>query len=152
MKTSRRNQRWAMLLHLPRVAVIVHSILVAAVAVVVALSSSSEIAAIWVGFMVIDFPLSILAIPIELFTVPIIHDQLPRGAWSVAQYVCLPALTFCILGGVQYYLLARMFRHHTQSRKTKTVQLINSVEPRESDGSGGGSGFVGPRGGGNESR
>jgi hypothetical protein len=105
-----------MLTKLPLVALIVHSSLVAFVAVVVALSRNSEIAGIWVMFMVIDFPLSVLAIPIELIALPMIHDHSPEKAWSVLQYICLPALTFFIVGGAQYYLLARLVAQYRRAQ------------------------------------
>ncbi len=70
---------------------------------------------LWNIFMLLDFPLGWLVIPIELYGMPLLRTVVASPATCTAiHHVYLPTISFGLLGGTQYYLLTflvvRVFR------------------------------------------
>lgn len=63
---------------------------------------------LWNVFILIDFPISILAIALSSFSTPLIVSLFPLEMQSDVSYVYLPAFEHSIFGGVQYYWLAHI--------------------------------------------
>ena len=86
---------------LPMIALLAHTLIVLAVAMVVYSDESGEVHMFWLGFLALDFPAGLLAIPAEQYLEPLIN---PTGSPTVA-FVVFPAVTFAVLGGLQYYCM-----------------------------------------------
>ncbi|NLE61613.1 MAG: hypothetical protein GX616_24940 [Planctomycetes bacterium] len=76
----------------------------AAILIGAGFNASNEAAMAWTIFMLIDFPLGWLMIPLELCIGPIVRDNISLYAARVV----LPAIGFLVLGGIQYYCLGRL--------------------------------------------
>jgi hypothetical protein len=88
---------------LPWIVCGLHTSLVIAVATLLVRYPSPEGPMVWLGFLYLDFPLSLLWYPIELFRDHFVSVETFLGV-SVP-YVWSPAVSFALLGGIQYYLL-----------------------------------------------
>ena len=100
--------------NIPYFFVFTHSIIVAAMAVFVStsLAESAESAMAWVVFLLIDFPLGWLLIPIHSYLVPLL---LPNASGTVL-YVITPLVVFLILGGIQYYFVGKLLVYIIEMR------------------------------------
>jgi hypothetical protein len=90
------------------VAVASHTAVVVAVAVYIKSSANAEMAMLWNVFILIDFPVSILAIAVSSLSKSLIHNIIPPEMLSDVTYVYLPAVLYGVFGGVQYYWLAHI--------------------------------------------
>ena len=90
-----------MVRRIPLIIVALHTLMVLAVLIFVASKygdgTNRDIAILWVVFMLVDFPLGWLAIPLEVVARPYFSLRMSD--------VYLPALTFSVLGGIQYFFL-----------------------------------------------
>lgn len=90
----------------PWMLLIIHSIAVVAMAIFVGtrFSRSSEVAMAWTLFMLVDFPMGWLMIPLELWIGPVVRADIGEYAAGVL----LPAVGFFVLGGTQYFCIGKL--------------------------------------------
>jgi len=92
--------------HGPWFVVLIHTFVVLWMAFFVAsgIGTFSEREMAWVLFMAVDFPLGWLAIPLELW----LSDTARQHFGEFGSFVLLPTVSFGILGGIQYYWVAKL--------------------------------------------
>jgi hypothetical protein len=110
---SQRYKMTALLRFVPAVVVFLHTLLVLVIAMMVARDTvGGESAGFWLLFVVIDFPSSLLIFVLPLLPLEWIGTQLHQlFSGTVSEfsmwYLFLTPLAFALIGGVQYYLLAK---------------------------------------------
>lgn len=106
---------------LPWILLILHTLAVIAMAVFVhsRLALSDEVIMAWSLFMLVDFPLGWLMIPLESWIAPVAY----RYFGVFGDGVLLPAVGFLVLGGAQYFFVGRLAVWYLslRSRKPGTV-------------------------------
>ena len=93
-------------------AVVLHTLAVGVVAVFVALQlPQSELPVIaWLGFVVLDFPLSLLAFPIRPVLLTALSPARGVDSYRYVDFVAVPAVLFAFLGGLQWFGIVSVLR------------------------------------------